>query len=99
MYKFANPFACSPEVKEIVNDNLPEVAEVILKAYDCGELRNAIQNGHDDWQKWVKSVGKSLKRKVRDYMVSSLFVPIIQPFVQHSTITDDTIPLSNTFLN
>lgn len=62
---------CSPEVKEIVDDNLREVAEAILNAYDSGEVQNAIKSGHDDWQKWVKGVGKSLKRKGK-----RLFMPI-----------------------
>ena len=64
-------FVGSPEVQEILDDHLPEVAQVVLNAYDSGELQNAIKNGHDDWQKWVKSVGKSLKRKVSDFMISS----------------------------
>eukprot|EP00250_Pteridium_aquilinum_P019075 c24280_g3_i1 orf=227-2053(-) len=62
---------CSSEVKEIVDDNLREVADAILTAYDNGELENAYKNGHDAWQKWVKSVGKSLKRKGK-----RLFMPI-----------------------
>lgn len=63
-------FVRSPEVKEILDDNLPEVAQIVLNAYADGELQNAIKNGHDDWQKWVKSVGKSLKRKVSSFTIS-----------------------------
>ncbi|MCO5610754.1 hypothetical protein L7F22_064995 [Adiantum nelumboides] len=62
---------CSPEVREIVDDNLREVADAILAAYDSGELQSAINGGHDEWQKWVKSAGKSLKRKGK-----RLFMPI-----------------------
>ncbi|KAI5064195.1 hypothetical protein GOP47_0020865 [Adiantum capillus-veneris] len=62
---------CSPEVKEIVDDNLREVADAILTAYDSGDLQNAIKSGHDEWQKWVKSAGKSMKRKGK-----RLFMPI-----------------------
>lgn len=59
------------EAKEIVEDNLREVADAILTAYDNGELQDAIKGGHDSWQKWVKSAGKSLKRKGK-----RLFMPI-----------------------
>jgi glutamyl-tRNA synthetase len=64
------PFVRSPEVKEILDDNLPEVAQIVLNAYASGELQNAIKMGHDGWQKWVKSVGKSLKRKVSSFTIS-----------------------------
>lgn len=59
------------DVKEIVEDNLQEIAMAILAAYDSGELQDAIKNGHDGWQKWIKSLGKSLKRKGK-----RLFMPI-----------------------
>lgn len=62
---------CSPGAKEIVDDSLLEVAETIVKAYDTGELQDAIKAGHDGWQKWVKGVGKSLKRKGK-----RLFMPL-----------------------
>ncbi|KAH7437544.1 hypothetical protein KP509_05G077500 [Ceratopteris richardii] len=62
---------CSLEVKEIVDDNLKEVANAILATYDTGELQKAYESGHEEWQKWVKSVGKSMKRKGK-----RLFMPI-----------------------
>lgn len=56
--------SCSEQAKEFVNDNLSEVAQAVLAAYDSGDLQAAVDGGHDTWQKWVKSVGKALKRKV-----------------------------------
>lgn len=54
----------SAEGKPIVQDKLSEVAASLISAYDSGELLEALSEGHSGWQKWVKSFGKSLKRKV-----------------------------------
>jgi len=48
-----------------VNDNIAEVANAVLEAYDSGELVAAIEGGHDAWNKWIKGMGKSFKRKVK----------------------------------
>ncbi|KAG1359027.1 glutamate--tRNA ligase, chloroplastic/mitochondrial [Cocos nucifera] len=61
----------SVECKPVVQDKLSEVAASLISAYDSGELREALEEGHAGWQKWVKSFGKLLKRKGR-----SLFMPI-----------------------
>ncbi|XP_038973583.1 glutamate--tRNA ligase, chloroplastic/mitochondrial-like [Phoenix dactylifera] len=61
----------SAECKPVVQDKLSEVAASLISAYDSGELREALEEGHAGWQKWVKSFGKILKRKGR-----SLFMPI-----------------------
>lgn len=63
---------CSPEAKPVLEDGLSEIASSLLAAYDSGELKSALKEGHTGWQTWVKSFGKSLKRKVclflnRDY--------------------------------
>lgn len=55
---------CSPESKSILEDRLSEVAASLLAAYDSGEFLSALEEGHSGWQKWVKSFGKALKRKV-----------------------------------
>ncbi|KDP24924.1 hypothetical protein JCGZ_24302 [Jatropha curcas] len=61
----------SPEGKTIVEDNLSEVSSRLLTAYDSGEILGALEEGYSGWQKWVKSFGKSLKRKGK-----SLFMPL-----------------------
>ncbi|XP_044509706.1 glutamate--tRNA ligase, chloroplastic/mitochondrial [Mangifera indica] len=61
----------SPEGKPVVEDNLSEVAANLLAAYDGGEIIGALEEGPAGWQKWVKSFGKSLKRKGK-----SLFMPL-----------------------
>ncbi|OAY85606.1 Glutamate--tRNA ligase, chloroplastic/mitochondrial [Ananas comosus] len=61
----------SDEGKPIVQDKLSEVAASLISAYDSGELREALEEGHAGWQKWVKSFGKLLKRKGK-----SLFMPL-----------------------
>lgn len=55
---------CSPEGKAILEDKLSEVAAYLLAAYDSGEFISALEEGSAGWQKWVKSFGKALKRKV-----------------------------------
>ena len=50
----------SPEGKAVLNDNLSEVVEALLSAYDNGELQNALENCSSGWQNWVKSFGKAL---------------------------------------
>lgn len=60
-------FLCSissSEGKTIVEDKLSEVSASLLAAYDSGGLIAALEEGQSGWQKWVKSFGKALKRKV-----------------------------------
>lgn len=61
----------SPEGKPVLEDKLSEVSSSLLAAYDTGELLQALEEGPAGWQKWVKSFGKSLKRKGK-----SLFMPL-----------------------
>ncbi|KAF9614807.1 hypothetical protein IFM89_020730 [Coptis chinensis] len=62
----------SIEGKPVLEDKLSEVAAHLLSAYDNGELTVALEEGHTGWQKWVKSFGKSMKRK------GALSVPSLQ---------------------
>ena len=41
----------SPKGISVLNDNLSEVVEALLSAYDNGELQNALENGSSGWQK------------------------------------------------
>ncbi|EXB40441.1 Glutamate--tRNA ligase [Morus notabilis] len=59
----------SPEAKPILEDKLSEFSTSLMAAYDNGEILSALEEGSAGWQKWVKSFGKSLKRK-------SLFMPL-----------------------
>ncbi|KAK9286638.1 hypothetical protein L1049_015038 [Liquidambar formosana] len=61
----------SSEGKPVLEDGLSEVSASLLAAYDSGELLGALEEGPAGWQKWVKSFGKSLKRKGK-----SLFMPL-----------------------
>ncbi|KAH9611017.1 hypothetical protein KSS87_008750 [Heliosperma pusillum] len=61
----------SSEAKPVVEDGLPDVTASLVAAYDSGELMAALEEGHAGWQKWVKSFGKSLKRKGK-----GLFMPL-----------------------
>ncbi|KAM1789885.1 hypothetical protein ACFX12_034002 [Malus domestica] len=61
----------SAEAKPVLEDKLSEFAASFIAAYDSGELVGALEEGHAGWQKWVKSFGKSLKRKGK-----SLFMPL-----------------------
>lgn len=54
----------SDEAKPVLQDKISEVASGLISAYDSGELTQALAEGRDGWQKWVKGFGKSLKRKV-----------------------------------
>ena len=64
----------SDEAKPVVQDKISEVALGLISAYDSGELTQALAEGRDGWQKWVKGFGKSLKRKVCcDSIVSFFF--------------------------
>ena len=58
----------SPEGKPVLQDGLAEVAASLLATYDTGELLGALEGGHTGWQTWVKSFGKSMKRKVSSYL-------------------------------
>lgn len=55
---------CSPEAKPVLKDNLADFSASLVAAFESGELIGALEEGHAGWQKWVKSFGKSLKRKV-----------------------------------
>ncbi|CAN6242802.1 unnamed protein product [Urochloa humidicola] len=61
----------SDEAKPVVQDKISEVASGLISAYDSGELTQALAEGRDGWQKWVKGFGKSLKRKGK-----GLFMPL-----------------------
>lgn len=61
---------CSDEAKEVVEDNLEEVAKAVIAAYDSGELQAAVDGGPEAWQKWIKGLGKTFKRKVILYSAS-----------------------------
>ncbi|KAL0423008.1 UNVERIFIED_CONTAM: Glutamate--tRNA ligase, chloroplastic/mitochondrial [Sesamum latifolium] len=61
----------SPEGKPVLEDKLSEFAANLLAAYDSGDFSSALEEGSAGWQKWVKSFGKSLKRKGK-----SLFMPL-----------------------
>eukprot|EP00246_Nothoceros_aenigmaticus_P003519 TRINITY_DN14694_c0_g1_i1.p1 TRINITY_DN14694_c0_g1~~TRINITY_DN14694_c0_g1_i1.p1 ORF type:complete len:314 (-),score=49.67 TRINITY_DN14694_c0_g1_i1:432-1373(-) len=61
----------SADLKESVDDNLEEVTKAVIAAYDSGELQSAIDGGHESWQKWIKGLGKTLKRKGK-----RLFMPV-----------------------
>lgn len=61
----------SPEAKPLLEDNLSEFSASFIAAYDSGELLVALEEGHSGWKNWVKSFGKSLKRKGK-----SLFMPL-----------------------
>ncbi|CAK9881508.1 unnamed protein product [Sphagnum jensenii] len=61
----------SNQVKEIVDDNITEVVSSIVAAYDSGELQAVIDGDHDAWQKWIKGIGKTFKRKGK-----RLFMPV-----------------------
>lgn len=69
-YPLAETLA-SVDGRTVVEDNLKEMADVVLASYEDGSLQEAIQGGHDTWQKWVKGLGKPLKRKGK-----RLFMPI-----------------------
>lgn len=61
----------SPEGKPVLEDKLSEVAASLLTAYDNGDLTKALEEGSAEWQKWMKSFGKSLKRKVSFHLIFS----------------------------
>ncbi|KAL1831490.1 hypothetical protein ACET3Z_001141 [Daucus carota] len=61
----------SSEAKPVLGDSLSEFANSLLAAYDSGELFDALNQGKPGWQNWVKSFGKSVKRKGK-----SLFMPL-----------------------
>ncbi|KAG7011831.1 Glutamate--tRNA ligase, chloroplastic/mitochondrial [Cucurbita argyrosperma subsp. argyrosperma] len=61
----------SSEAKPLVEDKLSEFSASLIAAYDSGEILSALEEGPSGWQKWVKTFGKSLKRKGK-----SLFMPL-----------------------
>jgi hypothetical protein len=56
--------SCSHEAESVIQDNLQEFCASLLAAYDSGDLVQALAEGQAGWKNWVKSFGKSLKRKV-----------------------------------
>lgn len=64
---------CSPETKPLLEDNLSEFSANLVAAYDSGEILAALEEGHAGWKNWVKSFGKSLKRKVGSLSSSLTF--------------------------
>jgi len=58
----------------MVQDKISEVASGLISAYDSGELTQALGEGRDGWQKWVKGFGKSTKRKVCCDPITSSFL-------------------------
>ena len=64
---------CSSEAKPVLEDKLSEFAASLIAAYDNGEILSALEEGHAGWQKWVKSFGKLLKRKVSESSILSVF--------------------------
>jgi len=65
-------------VKEVVDDNITEVVSSIVAAYDSGELQAMIDGDHDAWQKWIKGIGKTFKRKVTSFPFLKMQVPKLQ---------------------
>ncbi|KAF4373944.1 hypothetical protein F8388_007850 [Cannabis sativa] len=61
----------SAEAKPVLDDNLSDFSASLIAAYDSGELPTALEGGHAGWKNWVKSFGKTLKRKGK-----SLFMPL-----------------------
>ncbi|XP_022969046.1 glutamate--tRNA ligase, chloroplastic/mitochondrial [Cucurbita maxima] len=61
----------SSEAKPLVEDKLSEFSASLIAAYDSGKILSALEEGPSGWQKWVKTFGKSLKRKGK-----SLFMPL-----------------------
>ncbi|KAF9608369.1 hypothetical protein IFM89_009488 [Coptis chinensis] len=64
MKKSSLEYYGNPEGKPVLEDKLSEVTTHLLSTYDNGELTVALEEGHTDSQKWVKSFGKSMKRKL-----------------------------------
>ena len=79
----------SDEAKPVVQDKISEVALGLISAYDSGELTQALAEGRDGWQKWVKGFGKSLKRKVCCDSIMS-FSPFLLCFLTLCTIGSET---------
>ena len=67
----------SDEAKPVVQDKISEVALGLISAYDSGELTQALAEGRDGWQKWVKGFGKALKRKVCCDSIMSSFSSVV----------------------
>lgn len=54
----------STEGKPVLEDKLSDFCASLLEAHDCGDLLNALEEGKAGCSKWwVKTFGKSLKRK------------------------------------
>nr|CAB3445357.1 unnamed protein product [Digitaria exilis] len=72
----------SDEAKPVVQDKISEVASGLIAAYDSGELTQALAEGRDGWQKWVKvatgsvtSSGKGLFMPLRILLTGKLHGP------------------------
>ncbi|KAF5840403.1 non-discriminatory gln-glu-trna synthetase, partial [Dunaliella salina] len=61
----------SPEAQPFLEDNMKEIVEAVLAAYDNGELKAALSTGHDGFKAWLNTVGKAQKRKGK-----RLFMPM-----------------------
>lgn len=65
---------CSSEAKPFLEDKLDEFSASLVAAYDSGEILSALEEGPAGWQKWVKSFGKSQKRKVIPLSLTHIFI-------------------------
>lgn len=94
-----SPNACSSEAKPLVEDKLSEFSASLIAAYDSGEILSALEEGPSGWQKWVKTFGKSLKRKVifnslALYNLSSHFLTHLLHIIYYSVEKSES-PLPN----
>lgn len=85
----------SDEAKPAVQDNISEVALSLISAYDSGELTQALAEGRDGWQKWVKGFGKSLKRKVCCDPITFFSFRCAFDFVTTGSVTSSASDLSH----
>lgn len=53
----------SEDAAPFIEDNLKEVAEAVVAAYDSGDLQEALKDDAAGFGKWLKGVGKGMKRK------------------------------------
>lgn len=81
----------------MVQDKISEVASGLISAYDSGELTQALAEGRDGWQKWVKGFGKSIKRKVccDPIIASSFFSCVLLTFSPLDTVASFVSDLSH----
>lgn len=53
----------SEDASPFIEDNLKEVAEAVVAAYGSGDLQAALKDDAAGFGKWLKGVGKGMKRK------------------------------------